>query len=485
MSARRVGCYVLGACYRLFPVSVLIAASLTCLSVAGCWITERSLSSADQTGPRATEISDVDSRPSVSQLEWFLNTLSDADAPNFARWQQRFAPSFLKERGAELPSFFQELRRELPRARLVEVVTRTPTLIVATVQSRDPQRLGLVELGTGLFDARIRMLSVRLLSHGGLPIADVDKRRTAPETIAALSRHASGVSALVAGPGADGDCRPILAMQEEAPRAIGSVYKIWLLGAALDRIAQEPEHGQMLSLRVRSAATTPGSGIEAEAAGRRASVDDLLVLMMGRSDNTAAELVFDWLGRASVEAQLGKLKYGRKRDIVPFLSPQEQLHFYWTLTLAEVESYLSRDDASQRRMVETQVAELGPIRDLSKVNDEILVSGTWQASAMDICRALFGLSTRRYGPRISALRDEALGASVGVLGLHHRWDRIWFKGGSLVSTKSGTHVYALAWYLESRGTPPRVVIVIANDDGGGIEEHRILSLAARLIELQT
>ncbi|NBB93217.1 MAG: hypothetical protein GVY32_08625, partial [Gammaproteobacteria bacterium] len=117
-------------------------------------------------------------------------------------------------------------------------------------------------------------------------------------------------------------------------------------------------------------------------------------------------------------------------------------------------------------------------------HDSLLTSGTWRATARDICRTFAGLNGL---PRAGAgfeIVDQALGSQAAQPGIRNQWARVWYKGGSLTSGATGTHVLTHAWLLQKDGeSKPWVVVALANDPAGGIDGVPIQSVTSRIIEL--
>ena len=106
---------------------------------------------------------------------------------------------------------------------------------------------------------------------------------------------------------------------------------------------------------------------------------------------------------------------------------------------------------------------------------------------MDVCQNFAHLRTYPQGSDALALIERAMGAQTAQPEIRNNWDRSWYKGGSLVSGVNGYHVLTHAWLLEDNGHAPYVVVAMANDDNGGIDNnngiYKIQSVLARILEL--
>ena len=102
---------------------------------------------------------------------------------------------------------------------------------------------------------------------------------------------------------------------------------------------------------------------------------------------------------------------------------------------------------------------------------------------MDICKTFSHLRDLPEGSDQLKLVDTALGAGAAQPNVRNLWDRVWYKGGSLASGSTGLNVLTHAWLLENQDSDPYVVIAMANDSNGGINEFDVQSITGRILEL--
>jgi hypothetical protein len=110
------------------------------------------------------------------------------------------------------------------------------------------------------------------------------------------------------------------------------------------------------------------------------------------------------------------------------------------------------------------------------------LTSSWQSSAQDVCAAFAGM--RRFTDGSDALRliDRALGSSVAQPFVRDEWERVWYKGGSLVGS-TGNLALAHSWMLETGSRGTFVVIALANNPAGGIDEFQVQSVTSRILQL--
>ena len=147
-------------------------------------------------------------------------------------------------------------------------------------------------------------------------------------------------------------------------------------------------------------------------------------------------------------------------------------------------SFFLTTEPEQRIYLETVLEPLGPVISFPFANDSILDTGTWQASPIDVCSAIAAMRRLDDNTEGFALLDRAYGASSGLIGVRNRWQRVWFKGGTL-SDSLGLRVLTLGWLLESNDRGAFVVVVMASSGAGGprIDQDAVSSTASRFLSI--
>ena len=81
--------------------------------------------------------------------------------------------------------------------------------------------------------------------------------------------------------------------------------------------------------------------------------------------------------------------------------------------------------------------------------------------------------------------ERALQAQAAQPNLRERWDRVWYKGGSLDSGINGRLVLTHAFMFEREGEDPYVLVGLSNNPAGGLDDQvfNIQSILGRLAEL--
>lgn len=401
--------------------------------------------------------------PTTRQLTWILAQLSATTTS-----QQEIAAHFSTEaltatNAAQWQTQFQTWRTESPRAIVIEVISATPVRLVALIGTSTNQP------GTG----RYLVLTTKYADGGLIDTLTADKYPlnafvTTPEnqslTMAQeadkLLTHASGASVLVAKI-VDNQCVPIEQRNADTPRATGSIFKEWVLGA-LGQAVNDGVISPTATVPLVATEVVRNSVLSKEPVGTPFPLSHMATLMMGISDNTATDHIHQLMDRSRIETILAKFNNTHPELLTPFLSVNEQFNLLSGVSLAQAQAYASGTEQQQRTILETVLAPLGPVKD-NQNNAPIFITGSWQASPMDICAAMAAM--RNFNDRTEGFKiiDRAFSSEAALPFVRNKWERVWYKGGSLGVGGLGTVVLTHSWMVESDRKGTFVVVAMAND----------------------
>jgi beta-lactamase class A len=397
----------------------------------------------------------------ADQARWLLGAAEHLPIPA-APVRAHFARSFLAQvTPAALNQALAQAAGLLSgsgRVRFAQVSANRPGRFVATVtrgSAAAQLTLTLAVDGHGLID----LLTIK--PKAAAPVAadwraiDTAARSVAPD-----------VHMLVARLSANG-CQTIDGIGAGAGAPLGSAFKLYVLDALGRAVA-----GHRLSwsdrLTITSALKSLPSGVlQNEPDGATVSVRDAVDKLISLSDNTAADVLINRLGRRAVETTLTQTGMARPGRDEPFLTPRE----LFILKLAQwpelARSYLTAD-APQRRALLAGTVDRAPLPTAQDVAGwaapRDIDSIEWFASPRDICRVYSSLTDLAARPGLSPLAG-ALQIADGGLGLDRtQWPQTWFKGGS----EAG--VLTLTYEATARSGQRYVVAVLASNPHALIDE---------------
>ena len=424
---------------------------------------------------------DLPAGPTTSQLGWVVQQLSEADTSE-ADINAHFHPGFLASvPAANLRNFFQTLRDTYPNGEIIDVVSVTPVRVVVAIQSPGAvSPKGFLQLGADYTGSnRITFFSVA--SFGNLQYVE-DQSLDMAQSADKFASLSSDPGLLVARVNLSGKCEVIEARNATTPRATASIFKTWVLGGVAQAVA-DGSAGLDDAIPLVASEIAPGGTINNEDIGDPFSLLDLAILMLGISDNTATDLLHQWVGREIIEGYIAASGNAHPELLTPILSINEQFHLFFSFPLATSQGYVNGSESFQRDFLETQIVPKGPVTSYPYGNEALFIDGSWQASPMDVCSNLATLRLQTPPGDAFTLVDKAMGASAAQPGIRDAWDRVWYKGGNLESGVNGQLVLTHAWLLERRGEAPYVLVAMSNKQAGGIDVFKVQSITNRMLEL--
>jgi beta-lactamase class A len=311
----------------------------------------------------------------------------------------------------------------------LESLSATGHQTLLAVRDVEPTSLvAVVEFGTTRYTAQLSVDPTGLIA--GLRFTP---DATLPKSWSAVDRElvsvAPRVSLLAARVGAGGTCVPVRSVAASTPRPLGSMFKLFVLGA-LARAVQAHKVSWTQEMTVTAAVKVGGSGtLHDDADGTQLTVEQVATKMISVSDNTAADMLLGLLGRPAVEAQVRRWTAHPSLD-TPFLTVAELFALKYHDFPAMADHYLSLAPSARARYLASTVDALSATSERQSGSPRDVSSIEWFASADDLCRAFAGLAALGAEPGLSPLQTILSANDGGIQLSPGTWPTVWFKGGS-------------------------------------------------------
>ncbi|MEV4456643.1 serine hydrolase [Microbispora sp. NPDC049633] len=394
--------------------------------------------------PAPTGTPQIPDSPVGGQLRWLLTAAAALPIPE-DQIRAHFSAGFLAQ---VPPAQLNEVLQSLGGLRLESLSEATPTSLsglVTTGQGR--LQITMAVDGDGRIDGLGFTLEQRPAPGSW---AELDKR------LRALAPRVGFLAAEVRG---NGTCRPVHTLAPDTPRPLGSMFKLYVLGAT----AEQVKKGRLswdTPLTIRPGLKSLPSGtLQDRPDNSTVSVREAAKLMISISDNTGADLLIDKVGRARVETRMST--WSRHASLNrPFLTTRELFLLKGADYPRLAKTYLSLDRSRRYRYLDTTVARtpLSEVKPWAKPRD--IGRLEWLASPGDVCRAFAGLSALNTPPL-----DEAMSANDAGLGLDPKaWTTVWYKGGS----EPG--VLAMGYLARDAAGRTYVVTALTSDPDTALDE---------------
>jgi len=302
--------------------------------------------------------------------------------------------------------------------RLLGLADVTPDSLVATVA-----------VDGNDFTVRLRVDAAGLI-EGQLLAPTVSANLTSWSAVdGAIRALAPRVSLLAAKLGSGGTCRAVHAIAPAAARPLGSMFKLFVLGALAEDISAHRISWDQ-KLTVTASSKVGGSGtLVTVPDGRVLTVRQVATAMISVSDNTAADLLLGLVGRAAVERQVARWAAHPDLD-VPFLTVSELFALKYDYFPALADHYLSLDRVGRAAYLASTIDSVTAAEETAATVPRDVGSIEWFASPQDMCRAFAGLDALQATPGLGPIGTVLSMNDGGVALPRSTWSRVWFKGGS-------------------------------------------------------
>lgn len=234
-----------------------------------------------------------------------------------------------------------------------------------------------------------------------------------------------GTTRLVAAEVVDGECAPILDRGAEQPAPIGSVVKLYVLGAVADAVeAGDLAWDDPVEI-VEGLKSVPTGVLQDEEEGTELSVREMAEAMISISDNTATDHLIGLVGRETVESALDAYGMADPSLDIPLMNTLELTALKVGPASGLATQWLAADEAGRRAILE-QISDITPADipiaefDRPIMPDQI----EWFATPLDLCRVLVELGER------GEPTTQILAVNPGVPDEDGLFEEVWFKGGS-------------------------------------------------------
>jgi beta-lactamase class A len=427
----------------------------------------------------ASPLVDIPSSPVGEQLTWALEMLnSGARDLTAAVMQERFTAGFLAAAPPDqtIPSLQQFASSNGPFTLESFRSPPTDTTAVAALRGSGGGRFVLSISVEAAAPHRIAGLLVQPDTAGSAtptpaPLGSWD------ELDGQLATLAPQVSFLAAELTAAG-CAPIHALDPDQELALGSAFKLYVLGELAHQVQQGTANwDEQLAIR-DDLQSLPSGKMQDEPAGTLHTLREYAEQMISISDNTAADHLLARLGRENVEAFQAELGHSAPQLNVPFLSTREMFALKLVVTPEQQAAYIAASADERRTLLTTLVAPLQPTlaQAASWTTPRAIDSIEWFASANDLCRAMAQLRALAAEPGLEPL-SAILAINPGIPFDPQTWSYVGFKGGS----EPG--VLNLTWLLQRADGRWFVLTVGLNDPEQPLDENAAIQLLQATIGL--
>lgn len=244
----------------------------------------------------------------------------------------------------------------------------------------------------------------------------------------------------------------IASREPDAPMAVGSAFKLAIVDAIREKIdAKRAQWSDVVRLESRHRSLPSGS-LQTWPDKAPITLHSAAALMISVSDNTATDLLLDYVGRTVVEK--------RAPGNTPFMSTREAFALKAAAS-ASLQARWRAADVSARRAMLPELASV-KLGEETKMAETPSVDVEWMFSSRQLCELLAknkSLDVMRINPGVAHKKD---------------WDLVAYKGGSELG------VLNLSSWVEKAGKK-HCVVTTWNDSKKDVDSSKLLALHGALL----
>ena len=392
--------------------------------------------------------------PAGAQLRWLIAAVAHLPMSD-TQVRAHFDAAFLAQVS---PAMLNQALQGATGVKLLSIEVSEPTALIAIVSTSGVLPRAQVALAV---DSQGLISGLRIS-----PATTAPTPTTWAGVDAALRSVAPQVRLLVANV-SNGSCQPVHSIDPAAAAPLGSMFKLYVLDALGHAVASGTVRWNQLLTVTAQLKSLPSGELQNEPDGTQISVQDTAAKMISISDNTAANMLINLVGRPAVEAALTTTGMADPALDRPFLTTRELFILKLDQWPALANRYIAANEAGRRALLASTVDQ-APLPTVAAAQawtaPRDINSLEWFASADDICRAYISLAALARRPGLSPI-GQVLSLNDGGLQLDPaQWKTTWFKGGS----EPG--VLTLAYLATTRTGQSYVVTVLAENPSQPIDE---------------
>lgn len=432
--------------------------------------------------PAGVPAEGVPESPVGRELAWFITVLNGADI------------SVRRGRAALESHFDEAFLKQVPPAQLRGVVTQwrkdqfdNGSVELVRIDDGASDR-SLVALVRGTRTDKHTQIRMRVNAEGkiaGLLLSPVSGLALDPtptwgklddQLVAASGPGGRGKTAAISlgvYEIAGGTLKPVHALGASNRLAIGSAFKLYVLGALAQMIEEgKAKWDEPLAIN-DDLKSLPSGKMQLLTAGEEFPLAHYAREMISISDNTATDHLMAKVGRERIEAYMGSL-HGEAARNRPFLSTLDVFKIKLGEDRELAARYAAADESTRRRMlerggdVEKQIPNL--MRAALWRKPYAIDTVEWFASAEELARVMADLHAREGRAGMEDV-GRALRINPGI-GFDGRvWSSVAFKGGS----EPG--VLSMTWLLTRKDGRVFVLTLTMNDTAEEVDQGRFIGWA--------
>jgi beta-lactamase class A len=266
---------------------------------------------------------------------------------------------------------------------------------------------------------------------------------------------------------------PLYASAARERFAIGSSFKIFILGALIDEVNKGKRRSEDIMLLRRDLIGPPASEMAEWPVGSPATLHTYALKMISISDNTATDHLLYLLGRKRIEEQMQTMGHSDPAVNRPLLTTREMVILRDKKALGRAEKWRKLDEAGRREFLETEIAGLHDFEAM-EFDAAAFDVAEWYATPLDMAHALDWLR-RHTGPGdLGRPLLQVMSVDTKLKFDKKTWPVVAFKGGSEDQLICGN------WLLRHKNGKWYTFHVYFNNDKAKLKPEAVLGAGQKM-----
>ncbi|HNY10111.1 MAG TPA: serine hydrolase [Candidatus Wallbacteria bacterium] len=248
-------------------------------------------------------------------------------------------------------------------------------------------------------------------------------------------------------------------MNADAPLGVGSAFKLYVLKALDEKIKAGGCDNKTVIELSRDKFSLPSGTLQSWPDKTPVTLKTLANFMISISDNTATDILIDYIGRDGVE------RCAPER-VRPLLKTLEMFKIKWGLSKKERDGYVAAGLSGKRKILE-DIAGMDKSKLKVELSEPLLIGEIeWHITTRELCKVIYELKD-----------NPSLAINPGLADMD-RWRNVGYKGGSEPGVLNYTHI------LQSKKNGDLYSIsATINNETTEVQTEKFTELTGRLISL--
>ena len=249
----------------------------------------------------------------------------------------------------------------------------------------------------------------------------------------------------------------LYSLNAEKEMAVGSSFKLYVLKALYDKMGSDG-WDKVVWLKKKDM-SLPSGILQDWPVGTPVTVKTLSNLMISQSDNTATDILIDFVGKKYLEQNTNP-------ENRPFLTTVEAFNLKYGVDSATRKDYLAGNTKQRREILESFQGLQVSASQVTASTPTLIEGVEWFFSTEELASIIYdlrGANEIYINPGLATKSD---------------WYRVGYKGGSEGGVLQYTHLLQ-----KSKNSPVYVISLTANNPEKGLNTSKITEITSRLISL--